>query len=164
MGLYYLNYTNYFVSAENGKLCNDIKGFSFVLFTSANCEYCDIVIPIFDKLSTVVQGCIFGKFNIKNHREAILHMAAKSKTPIDYVPYLVLYFNGTPIAIFSYNNEISSQNNFINMKNFIITHTKTPTSINTNKPSSNIPGFTIGKPICSSGVCYTNFNSAYKTK
>jgi len=76
-----------------------LKGISMILFHNPDCEYSQPFIPIIEKLVDDV-GCTFGMFDIKQYSEHTA-LSLKTKTPLSYTPYLVLYVNGKPYM--SYN-------------------------------------------------------------
>ena len=46
-------------------VCNNIRGFSLILFYSTSCPHCEKFIPIFKNLPGSLPGCQFGLINIK---------------------------------------------------------------------------------------------------
>lgn len=166
MTLVYLKPENYFVN-QNGDLCNNLKGYSFVMFTSDKCEYCNDIKPAFHYLPNTIQGCIFAEMNIDQQKQKIRMIASQSKTPINYVPYVILYLHGIPIAQYI-PDEKNPQANFEKIKLFLINQTKknqTPTNNNQQQQlpnnNRNIPEYSLAKPSNTKRVCYLTAAQAY---
>lgn len=79
-------------------LCNKIaNSFSLVFFYSTMCQHCQTFLPRYKNLPKMVMGCQFGIINISDKRNAqIIEMAKHSITPIEYVPFIILYLRGEP--------------------------------------------------------------------
>lgn len=171
----YLRHTNYYVN-KNNQLCNNVPDFSFIFFTSSECSYCYDLMPDFIRLSKAIQGCTFGQLDVDYDNQAIRVVASRSSTPINYVPYLVLYVNGIPFNVYTHDERRGS-NNFEGMKQFLIHNTQRLLK-NPNQPppptgpinkgavtsSQKIPGYSIGKPVCKNGLCYYSYDAAYSKK
>ena len=76
-------------------LCNNIRGFSLILFYSTQCEYCQNLIPIFKQLPGSVGGCQFGMINVSHNKQCVLQ-SRETIAPITEVPYVIMYVNGKP--------------------------------------------------------------------
>ena len=76
-----------------------LKGISLVLFYNPDCEYSNAFLPLLDQMNNTI-GCLFGKFNIVKYQTHTA-LTLKTKTPLTYTPYIVLYVNGKPYM--SYN-------------------------------------------------------------
>jgi hypothetical protein len=115
-------------------LCNNIQGFSLVLFFSNSCAYCKDYNATFKRLPGTLPGCQFGLLNISTNMECY----AKSQqtiTPLKVVPYIVLYVDGKPYVrytgspsdreiqkfIIDMSNQIQGGKQFVNNKNPNIT-------------------------------------------
>jgi thiol-disulfide isomerase/thioredoxin len=160
----YLRDAHYFVD-DKRRLCNTIKGFSFVFFYSNKCEYCHLVDPGFNMLAKKIQGCNFGKLNVDQDGQSIRIKAAKSSTPINYVPYLVFYFNGIPYNICSYDSDKSQHDNALLMENFLKKNIQEIAQQGSaSELASKIPKYSIGMPKNTKGVCYYGYNAAYSSK
>lgn len=166
-GLLYLTGEDFTVkNTQAGKvLCHDIPDYSIVFFYSNNCNYCKGLIPIFKRLPGTLVGCQFAMLNVDRYKECII----KSKdtiSPLRYVPYIVLYINGQPFM--AYNGEHTENG----IKNFIIdvsTNLQKKQQFSKDKvqkpQQSEIPTYSIGKPICGNDkVCYLEFGDAYHKK
>ena len=151
---------------ENGQkgilLSNKISGFSLVLFYSTQCKYCVKLIPSFRKLPGIISGCQFGMVNISKNKD-LIQKASRSITPIEYVPYLILYSNGKPFMRYDGQHDIQSIKNFIMDINNKLKHKRqfsNDAQVKNNKKK--IPSYTIGNPLY--GVderSYLEFNDAY---
>jgi hypothetical protein len=86
--------------SSNGSpvLCNKItNSFSLVFYYSTACQHCQTFLPRFKNLPKMVMGCQFGIVNISDRRNVqIIEMSKNTITPLEYVPYIVLYLRGEP--------------------------------------------------------------------
>ena len=145
-------------------LCNNIPGISLCLYYSTQCSYCQELIPEYKKLPGSISGCHFGMINVSKQK-SILHMSKSTLTPIQYVPLIILYANGTPLARFDGTNDIDE------IKKFVINiATKLQNEFNDDNTEESesklieneIPEYTIGKPLEGKmKVCYLDFDNAY---
>lgn len=143
----YLTPEDFFLN-QNQDLCNKIGGYSFVMFNSPDCVYCKDIHPSFVKVSKMILGCTFAVMEVG---QRIIGLSQQSKTPIEYVPYILLYGHGQPIAQYQ-PDEINS--NIEKMTEFLVEQTK-QTVINDNLIIS-------GVPKTKNRVCYLGFDKAYK--
>ena len=146
-------------------LCNNIPGISLCLFYSTQCSYCQQLIPEYKKLPGSISGCHFGMINVSKQK-SILHVSKNCLTPIQYVPLIILYANGTPLARYDGPNEIEE------IKKFVIDISqKLHNDFNEENGEngsgsegldSGIPEYSIGRPIEGKmKVCYLDFDEAY---
>jgi glutaredoxin len=70
-----------------------------------NRKYSDEFKRVFAEIEETGFECKFGVINIDEHSEAA-EMASQTKTPINYVPYVVIYAQGRPYM--SYGGKIDS--------------------------------------------------------
>ena len=170
-GLFYLNETDFTVKeTQKGKtLAVGIEGYSLVLFYSTKCQHCQSLIPIFKKLPNSVGGCTFAMVNVSQNR-GIVTKSSTTKSPIKYVPLMILHVNGEPFMRYDGPHEMEE------IKRFVIEIAKKMSK--NKKPQSNvartkaansvaIPGYTIGRPKNSGkrdAVSYPGFDSAYPSK
>jgi hypothetical protein len=87
-------------SSKGGKiLCTEIPGISFVLFHADRCHNCENVIPYFKQMSRseLLTGCKFALCNLARN-PALIKMSSQTVAPFEYVPYMMLYYDGRPIA------------------------------------------------------------------
>ena len=143
-----------------------IKGLSLVLFWSPMCNICKELLPSFNRLPQVINGVLFCTLNINNNQQ-IIQMSQKTIAPIEYVPYIVFYVNGTPLL--RYDDEISleriiqfcqySMKLVENKKMFIDKGAKVDSG-------GAVPKYSLGIPYmdfkCNeSGFCYLSEKQAY---
>jgi len=158
---------NDFYINEELTLGNKLPGYSFIFFMTLDCPYCDDVKPAFDHLAKIIQGCTFFYMDVSQKNQEIVVKSRQSKTPINYVPYLVLFYNGKQIKQYI-PDEDHPQNNVKKMTNFLIENASNPEQINqTSKVPddvSDIPPYSIGIPgnYASKKVCYLPYTNAYK--
>jgi len=146
-------------------MCNNIPGFSLILFYSTQCEHCQSFIPVFKRLPTTVGGCQFGMINVSQNKRCVL-MSRDTIAPITVVPYILLFVNGRPYMRYQGPHDPKEIGRFIvevaekinnqeqgNKKDDAITE----------NPRGGIPAYTIGKPLYGPDdkVCYLEFDGAY---
>jgi len=173
-GLLFLTSDEFHIAngAKGPILCNNIDGFSMILFYSKRCEWCKDLIPIFKSLPGKIGGCRFGMINVNNNKKCIIQ-SRQTVDPITVVPYIVLYVNGKPYMkytgphnekdIIDFIVEIASN---INKKGATITQKEQQEKQDKqpkNEQTCKIPDFTIGVPKCDGpgGTCYISFEEAY---
>jgi thiol-disulfide isomerase/thioredoxin len=109
-----------FVLKDRDLVKRNDHGFTFVFFFTPDCVYCDDVKPAFIHLSKVIKGCNFFFCDVSDgYLPAI---SAQSKTPITYVPFVLLFANGQIIGQF-FPDEDNPANNTARMSAFIKTTT-----------------------------------------
>lgn len=164
---------------QNGKLVkpND-QGYSFVFLFTNECEWCDDVKPAFNYLSKMIRGVNFAYMDVAQNNWQLRNMSLRTRTPIEYVPLLLLFANGRQIAQF-FQDEDNPQNNIPKMQNFIMVNTRNhqqqtqstrirggvaggSSSGGSNPSSSDIPAYSIGIPgnLASRKVCKL-YDNAY---
>lgn len=94
-------------------LTTQIPGLSLLLFYSPRCKFSNQILPVFKKLPSTITNCQFGLINVSNNRN-LIQMSNQSITPIQYVPYIILYLHGQPYMI--YNGPHNEQD----LRNFVI--------------------------------------------
>lgn len=96
-GTLFLTYDDFFIGKckAGNILCNNIKGFSLILFYSTQCGHCNILFPIFTSLTGTVGHCLFGLVNVSTNKKCI-QLSKQTIAPITFVPYIVLYIEGVP--------------------------------------------------------------------
>lgn len=165
-GLLFLTASDFSIQrgSKGNIMCNEIKGFSLILFYSTHCTYCQTLIPIFKRLPGTIEGCQFGMINVSTNKHCV-QMSKNTIAPISYVPYIVLYVNGRPFMVYKgpYDtNEISRfiiamAKNLQKKRQFVTNQSK-------NTEKKKIPDFTVGIPVYGDGndkVCYLDFSEAY---
>ena len=143
---------------EQGQvLCHDIRGFSLVLFYSTQCVYCQQIIPIFKRLPDIVNGCQFGMINVSMNKQ-LIRLSKSSITPIEYVPLIILYINGSPYMRYDGPPEENEIRRFI----LEVSNLVQKSGFSNVTKEKGIPAYTIGNPLCGEGnVCYLEFDEAY---
>lgn len=143
---------------QNGKngtiLGHEIKGYSLILFYSTQCVYCQQLIPIFKRMPDRVNGCQFGMINVSMNK-SLIGMSRQSITPIEYVPLLILYINGSPYMRYDGPAEENEIRRFI----FEVSNVVQENGFANVTKDKGIPAYTIGTPLCGEdGVCYLDFD------
>ena len=147
-----------------------LTGYSFIMFNSRSCTYCKDIHPSFSKLVQMIQGCNFVVMDVEQQNQRVVGLSQQSRTPIEYVPFLLLYANGQPIAQYM-PDENNLNANVDKMIKFLVEQTnRNPTkqtaqnSQQTNVIEKNIPPYSIGIPKNRKNrrVCYLGFDKAYK--
>jgi thiol-disulfide isomerase/thioredoxin len=113
-GLLFLS-SNDFVILKGLKgdiLCNFIPGISLIMFYSNSCENCKNLIPIFKQLPGNISGCQFGLVNLSQNKN-IIEMSFNTITPIEFVPYIVLFNDGKPFIRYTGPHNIKCLTQFI---------------------------------------------------
>lgn len=161
MSVYFLTSNDF--EAKSGKFLykNAKPELTLILFYSTNCPHCKPILPLFQQLSLRLRGCKYALMNVgENYSAAVA--SRQTSTPINYVPLVVLYYNGLPIK------QYSSQYTFENLKNFLMAAAKEMHSSKSQdtEQTKETPAFTTGTPYCDeeSGVCYLSFDKAYSAK
>ena len=143
-------------------LCNTIRGYSLVLFYSTSCKYCHTLIPIFTELSAKLNGCKFGMLNVGINAQ-LIQMAKQTITPIQYVPYVVLYNNGRPFIEYKGAHTFESINNFVIDVCNQFKNKQQFANENIKHDGKAIPKYCLGIPLCGPDdkVCYLTQEEAY---
>jgi thioredoxin-like negative regulator of GroEL len=162
-GLLFLTHEDFYIGkgTKGNILCNSIKGLSLVFFYSTKCHICQAFIPSYKKLPGNVKGCHFSMVNVSQYQK-IVGMSNNTITPIQYVPYIVLYVNGKPYI--KYEGEYDTRE----IAEFIMEVSNTLSQkekffSNNDKVKMGESGIAIysdGTPI-TDRICYLNFEEAY---
>ena len=168
-GLSFLSSSDFHtMDTPRGKImCTNIPGFSLILFYSTQCKFCKHLIPLFKQIPKSVGGCKFGMMNVSNNKDCIIR-SRQTIAPINVVPYILLYIDGKPYMRYKGEHTISRIANFVvDIAQKVRDQLKTQKEIvkedkNIKKEKdSDIPSFTLGKPLCNDDVCYLKFEDAY---
>ena len=170
-GLLFLNSEDFHLNkgTRGPIMCNNIQGFSLILFYSTQCQHCKELIPIFKTLPGTVGGCQFGMINISQNKKCIL-IAKQTITPITVVPYLIMYINGKPYMRYQGPHDAKEISRFIievstklqQKPTFTIPENKDDKLQNKNQK---IPDYTIGLPLYGDeNEVYFEFQGAYNNK
>ena len=171
-GLLYLSSDDFFIQdTPSGKLLNtySTQGLILILFYSTQCKHCVNAIPIFRNLPQMIHGCSFGMINVSTNAR-VVHMSKSTVSPIQYVPYIVLYFNGEPY--YKYKGQVNIENiqRFISEVSKMLvgkqkfgneSSKKIPSQQSSKEEDKKIPEYTIAIPYCDEDVCYLEFDTAY---
>lgn len=116
-GLLYLESGDFHLEegSKGNILCTGIKGISLILFFSPQCQHCQNLIPIFKRLPGQMSGIQFGIVNISVEKN-LVRFSKGTATEIRYVPYILLYANGSPYIRFDPQGPITE----MMIKNFIM--------------------------------------------
>ena len=162
-GLLFLTSDDFHVAnGTKGKiLCHGIPDISLILFYSTMCEHCQTLIPIFKRLPGTIGGCQFGMINVSTNKKCV-QMSQNTITPIEYVPYIILYINGRPFMRYNGPQDGNEIRRFVievankvqKKQKFSSKHVKTS--------KKRIPEYTLGIPLCGpDNKCYLVMNEAY---
>lgn len=156
----YFTPNDFFINRSN-ELELKSTGYTIVFFTSQPCIHCKNMMPTFLKLSESIQGCTFGIMNVDQESNRIVRMSDQTKNKLVYVPYIVLYVNGTNYAAFDDTNV--TNNLYEMLVDFIV---KTTTAIKTgqHKPINNVSMYSTGMAFSNKKkACYLTYQSAYNS-
>jgi thiol-disulfide isomerase/thioredoxin len=172
-GLLFLSSDDFSVvkGSKGDILCHGIPGFSLILFYSTQCVHCQTLIPIFKKLPGTIGGCQFGMINVSSNKTCV-KMSKDTITPINYVPYIVLYIQGKPFMRYNGPHDgaeikrfiIEIANNVQSKQQFTSENEKNEKNEKDDKKG--IPDYSSGIPLCgqNNNVCYLQFDEAYESK
>lgn len=73
-------------------LRHNIKGYSLILFYSPRAETCVEYFQVFKQIPKIFSGCQIGLFNVEKDRQTM----EMYKRMFEYVPFIVLYYDGIP--------------------------------------------------------------------
>ena len=149
---------------ENTILEHEVNGFTLVLFYSTHCTHCNKLVPIFKQLPGTITGCLFGMINV-NKNLSVIKKSENTITPLTYVPYIILYYNGRPYMRYDGPSSIKEINTFvINVTDSI----KRQIDLDKDNTDDNkhycIPEYCIARPTkggLTEDTCYYNFTEAY---
>jgi len=160
----------YLAKGQSGKilLCNSKykEGIFFVFFFSTKCENCHEGMDVFTNLVRRFPPEIkFGAINI-NDFPTIISKSSQSCTPLEYVPYFVLYFRGKHFLRYDGEMVMADMINFLTnaikrideKKEFIKPHIKEELVV---------PEYAGGVPyniVCNKNKCYIKYVDVYANK
>lgn len=99
---------NFHVNSVDKTLCLGARYLKhcFVMFMNDSCVYCKDVYPAFKALSNSPNiNCMFAVMNVELDDRKILTMSKYTSTPIEYVPYMIMYVDGRPHSQFHPNEQ-----------------------------------------------------------
>lgn len=158
-GLLYLSSSDFrVVKRETGDIMrHEIPGFSLILFYSTQCPHCENFITIFKRLPGSIKGCHIGMLNVSTNKQCVYN-SRETIAPIDYVPFIILYYNGIPTTIYSGPPNPPDIGQFVVEMSRQIQSEQPPPNL---QKGRTIPAFTIGVPLCGDNVCYLDYGDAY---
>lgn len=113
MSVQLVNSSHFNVVGRNKRTLNiKIPGNVLMFFKMNGCAGCSQFEPVFHQLAAQIQGVTFLVADLSNDRNIIM-MSRQTNTPIEKVPYILLYINGRPLAKFNGKKNIPSLRNFI---------------------------------------------------
>jgi hypothetical protein len=146
-----------------------LKNPTLVFFYSNTCSFCDDFLKEYKQLPKHVTGCNITLTNTSLDQQMVRKMAHNTTTPINYVPFFVLFNKGMPIVEYTGQRSIHHIASFIGEVQEKLTG-KAPTLKNVNRvqggkmnkrEENQIPAFSIGIPRGEADVCYMKFDKAY---
>lgn len=102
MSLLFFSEQDFALSSKDGMKFLGVrcKGLTFLLFFSTQCPTCHDFISVVKKLPFQYKESKFGLYHIKDGHDKIVKASMGTTTEIKYVPYLVLYNDGIPFALY----------------------------------------------------------------
>ena len=132
------------------------SGFVLIMFYSTRCSHCQVTVPAFKSVNHAVNGCQFAVVCIDTSPE-IIQLSQHSSTPLQYTPYIVLYYNGMPFM--EYKGRVDPRNVSI-FVNKAVQYVMNPEDHEPHEPKSTrtIPDSTMfGMPLCGKQRTYLEF-------
>jgi hypothetical protein len=159
----------YLSDGAKGKiLCLSVQGICLVLFHAnpERCLHCEEAIPEFKKVSRMFSGCKFGLANLNKFPE-IIRMSKLTISPLEYVPYMILYVNGRPFLRYEGERTAQDLSEFLQEVMVRLESKKQFIESKNYKVESEIPAYSIAIPfnmVCDEdkGVCYLTYGEIYK--
>ena len=105
-----------------------VNGLVLVFFHSPRCAICTRKVPLFKSFQRYIGGCRLALVNATD--SGIVYKSQNTTTPIQYVPFIVLYNNGVPYAEYKGPMDLENIQNFIHslskeiQNSFITPHKK----------------------------------------
>lgn len=167
-GLLFLTANDFDIKDDNKGnkiLEHSVLGFTLVLFYSTNCVHCNKLTPIFKQLPGTLSGCLFGMINV-NKNTLVIKKSEHTITPLTYVPYIILYYNGRPYMRYDGPSTMTDIQTFVrNVTDSIKRQIESEggQASDTDKHYC-IPEYCIARPTrggLNEDVCYYNFTEAY---
>lgn len=167
-GLLFLTSDDFEIKTDkknNNILEHSVRGFTLILFYSTNCVHCNRLIPILKQLPGSISGCLFGMINV-NKNTLVIKKSQNTITPLTYVPYIILYYNGRPYMRYDGPSTINDIQIFVrNVTDSIKRQIETDDQSNQDSDKHYcIPEYCIARPTkggLNDDVCYYNFTEAY---
>jgi thioredoxin-like negative regulator of GroEL len=136
-----------------------VQGFVMVYFYTPTCGFCETFTPFFSKLPSVVHGQIMFAICNAANCTSLLSQTVSCTTPIDRVPFIMLFHNGWPVKRYTGPQNNDSVRNFIvtvqkEMSTQAQTSTLAPVAVKQDEPAV--------EPHKRHAVCYLSYGEAYK--
>jgi len=97
-----------------------IKKMSFILFHMTECKYSQELLPIIRKIPSEIDFCKIGIINLSTHKD-LIDQSLQSTTPLEMVPYMIFYLDGSPLVTYNGQHKFENIVNFINEVNDYVT-------------------------------------------
>lgn len=167
-GLLFLTADDFEIINDNSNkiLVNKIPGFSLILFYSTYCEHCHNILEVIKSLPGTITSFQFGIINVSLNKQTIID-ARDTITPLQYVPYIILYYNGRPYMRYDGEHNLESINKFAYE---VATSIQLKVEQYQNDEEGQImehyeiPEYCIARPTkggTQENICYLNFSEAY---
>lgn len=161
----------YLAKGQTGKilLCNSKykQGIFFVFFFSTKCQNCGDGMEVFSNLLRRFPPEIkFGAININDY-PTIISKSTQSCTPLEYVPYFVLYYRGKPYLRYDGEMDLNDMMTFLTDAVKRIDEKKEFIKPNADKEDLVVPEYAGGIPyniVCNKNKCYIKYNDVYTPK
>lgn len=113
MPIYQLREENFRLVGHSKKsLVINVPGVVLVFFKMARCDGCRDFTPIFERLAGTDTRLKYAVVNLDDNRN-VVKMSHSSTTPIQTVPYILMYVDTKPKAIYKGKRDIPSLQSFI---------------------------------------------------
>src|SRR3990167_4955851 len=80
---------------DNIMMTTQVGGLSLLFYYSQECKKCPGFLEEFRTVARRIPSCVFIVVNIDQDPN-IINMTKKTNTPLDYVPYIIMYVDGKP--------------------------------------------------------------------
>lgn len=154
-------------------LTQNIPNLSFVLFYTNDCPHCKTMLSILKLLPNMYKGIKFCSINVSN-KINFIRQTSKTLTPLEYVPYMMVYIDGVPYVQYTGDYDASKicefimsvEKSVIQLKNKMSQLSMEKIKLKETKKSEKKDELshpcTFGVPICGkNNVCYFNVCDAY---
>lgn len=113
MSFYQLSLKNFSISnGPKRTLDINLEGKVLLFIKMEGCPGCSSFFPIFSELSKMDKRITFAIFDITNQKQVVV-MARETTTPIENVPFILMYNNGSPFAKYKGKKSFEGVQNFI---------------------------------------------------
>lgn len=113
MSVHQLTSQNFQVVGRNRQTLNiNIPGNVLVFFKMDGCPGCTAFEPIFYQLAGQERRVNYAVINLSEARE-VISMSRSTSTPIQTVPFIILYVNGNPFAKYNGKKNVAALKSFI---------------------------------------------------